>query len=200
MYLGRPQEMDTIDLQLTFSRDGWNWERLANRPVFIQRGVIGSWDGGMISGGRIFECGDELRVYYCGHSGSHNVLNRTSGMGLARLPKERIVARAAGDELGVLITKPFKLEGDRLEINANAARGLIKVEVTDPIGNPLDGFNVGECKEIRRNEFRIPVEWKGGGRSASGRGSGGKLGELKGQPVRLRFYLHQARLYTFTFS
>ena len=204
-YLGHPQEMYTIDLQLTFSRDGWNWERLANHPVFIQRGVIGSWDAGMISTGRFFEYGDEIRIYYYGYNGSHNVPNRTSGIGLARLPKERIVARAAGDELGTFITKPFRLEGGRLEINANAERGLIKAEVTDPIGNPLDGYNVRDCREIRRNDFRIPVEWNGSirgtaDRSATNRRSGGKLGDLKGKPVRLRFYLLRTRLYSFTIS
>ena len=187
-YLGDPSQADTIDVQLTFSRDGFRWERLANRPVFIPRGVIGSWDGGMIAGARMIEYGDEVRCYYSGHSGSHNVAQRTSGTGLATLPKDRFVARAAADELGVLITRPFRLEGDRLRINADASRGRIKVEVADPIGTPLPGLTVGDCRPIERDGLRLPVTWNGGK----------TLQAAAGQVVRLRFYLYDSKLYAFT--
>ena len=62
------QESETIDLQLTFSRDGTRWERLANRPVFLPRGLIGAFDGGMLSTASppLVEYGDELRIYYYG--------------------------------------------------------------------------------------------------------------------------------------
>ena len=187
-YLGHPEHADTIDLQLTFSRDGWRWERLANRPVFIPRGVIGSWDGGMIAGATIIEYGDEVRFYYSGHSGSHNVQVRSSGTGLATLPKDRFVARAASDELGVLITKPFRLEGESVQINADAAHGRIKVEVADPIGTPIPGLTVRDCRPIERDGLRLPVTWADG---ATPR-------DLIGKPVRLRFYLYDAKLYSFT--
>lgn len=187
-FLGRPQEADTIDLQLVFSRDGKRWERLANRPVFIQRGLIGAWDAGMIVGAYFIDHCEEIDIFYGGYSGAHSVRPRWKGIGLARLPMERLVARSAGDELGVLMTKPFKLEGNRLEINADASRGLIKIEVTDPLGTPLEGFHVTDCGEIRENNLRIPVAWKG------------DLKELAGRPVRLRFYMHRAKLYSFTFE
>ena len=187
-YLGDPSQADTMDVHLTFSRDGFRWERLANRPVFIPRGVIGSWDGGMIAGARMIEHGDEVRFYYSGHSGSHNAAQRTSGTGLATLPKDRFVARAASDELGVLITKPFRLEGDSLQINADAARGRIKVEVADPIGTPIPGLTVRDCRPIERDGLRLPVTWNGDK----------TLRDVAGQVVRLRFYLYQSKLYSFT--
>ena len=188
-YPGCPQEDETIDLHLTFSRDGWRWERLANRPVFLQRGYIGAFDGGMMgpSNPPFIEYGDELRIYYTGYGGAHNVGNRGLGLGVARLPKDRIVARVGGDELGVLLTKPFRLDGNAVTINANASRGLIRVELTDAIGQPIDGFGVKDCAEIRGNGFELPVTW---GES--------DLSRLAGQPVRLRFFMQQARLYTFT--
>ena len=187
-YLGDPSQADTMDVHLTFSRDGFRWERLANRPVFIPRGVIGSWDGGMIAGARMIEYGDEVRFYYSGHSGSHNAAQRTSGTGLATLPKDRFVARAASDELGVLITKPFRLEGDSLQINADAARGRIKVEVADPIGTPIPGLTVRDCRPIERDGLRLPVTWNGDK----------TLRDIAGQVVRLRFYLYESKLYSFT--
>ena len=191
-YPGCPQESETIDIHLTFSRDGWHWERLANRPVFIPRGYIGSFEGGMIcqSNPPLIEYGDEIRFYFQGRAGSHNAPSRDGGIGLARLPKERIVARTAGDEVGALLTKPFELTGKQLAVNANASKGLIKVEVTDPIGKPIEGFSGGEAEEIRGNESRHPVAWKGGR----------KLEEIAGQTIRLRFFMLQSKLYSFKFN
>ena len=135
----------------------------------------------------IIEYGDEIRIYYGGNSGSHNVTARSSALGVATLPRERIVARVAGDEIGALLTKPFLLEGDRLAINASAANGLVKVELTDSIGRPIEGFSITDAGEIRTNGFDVPVEWNGGRH----------LGDVTGQPVRLRFYMYRSRLYSF---
>ena len=93
----------------------------------------------------------------------------------------------AGDEVGALITKPFRLEGGYLQINANAAKGLIKVEVTDPFGNPIEGFSAEDAAEIRENGFRMPVRWT----------CGKRLSEIAGRVIRLRFYLYRSRLYSF---
>jgi hypothetical protein len=186
---GCPQESETIDIQLAFSRDGWTWERLANRPVFISRGYVGSFDGGMIgvSNPAFVEYRDEIRIYYSGNSGSHNVTNRAGALGVARLPRGRIVARVAGDETGALLTKPFRLDGDRLTVNANAASGLMKVELTDAIGKPIKGFSVDDAVEVRGDSFALPVEWTGERH----------LGELRGDAVRLRIYMYRTRLYSF---
>ncbi|MBM3802974.1 MAG: hypothetical protein FJW26_11795 [Acidimicrobiia bacterium] len=188
-YPGCPQEPETFEVQLMFSRDGKRWERLANRPVFLPRGYIGSFDGGMISGAHqpIIEYRDELRIYYTGNLSCHNVGGFTQRIGVARLPRERLVARTAGDELGLLLTKPFRLEGDRLTINADARRGLIKVEATNPEGQPLAGLAVKDAEEIRGNDFYLPVAWK----------AGSKLSDYRGQLVRLRFYMQDSRLYSF---
>ena len=77
------QESETQDLQLTFSRDGKRWERLANRPVFLPRGLIGAFDGGMLStSSPVFvEYGDELRIYFTGQKHSHLVPGGGGGCG-----------------------------------------------------------------------------------------------------------------------
>ena len=190
-YPGCPQEPETFDVQLVFSRDGKKWERLANRPVFLPRGYIGSFDGGMISGAHqpLIEYQDELRIYYTGNLSCHNVGGFTQRIGVARLPRERLVARTAGDEIGFLLTKPFRLAGDRLTINADARHGLIKVEATDPEGQPLPGLSVKDAAEIGGNGFALPVVWS----------SGRKLSEYRDRVIRLRFYLQESRLYSFCF-
>ena len=187
---GSPQESETTDLQLTFSRDGIHWERLANRPVFIERGLVGSFDGGVMASSvpPILARGDELWLYYNGGNHAHCVPGGRKGVGVAKLPKDRLVARTAGDELGVLITKPFVWRGDSLRVNADARRGLLKVEVADAMGDGIDGFTVHEAPEIRADGLRLEVAWRGG------KG----LGALEGRTVRLRFYLWRTRLYAFT--
>jgi hypothetical protein len=94
---------DTIDLQLTFSRGGRHWERLANRPTFIPRGYIGSYDGGMVFGSNnvVVEHGDHLLFNYIGAEACHTVnLDTTMSMNVARNLKGRLIARCAGDEIG----------------------------------------------------------------------------------------------------
>jgi len=192
---GSPDEPETFELHLAFSRDGIRWERLANRPVFIQRGYVGDFDGGLVHGAHqpIIPYGDELRIYYTGCSTCHNASppsgDSRHGIGVARLPKERLVARTAGDELGVLMTKSFLVEGDTLEVNADARRGLLKVEALAPDGERIEGFCCKDASEIRENGFSIPVTWK----------TGSKIGDLRGRMIRLRFYMREARLYSFRF-
>ena len=189
---GSLQEPETMDLHLAFSRDGKTWERLANRPTFLPRGLIGTFDGGNLLTGSppLIEYEDELRIYYTGHQYSHLLHGGINALGVAKLPKERLVARTAGDELGVLITKPFVMDGDHLEINADARRGLMKVEVADVMGDAIPGFQVEEAGDIREDGFRLPVKWK----------NGGNLQELRGRTVRLRFYMLHTRLYSFYLS
>ena len=183
------QESETIDLQLTFSRDGKRWERLANRPIFLPRGLIGAFDGGMLSTASppLVEYGDELRIYYTGTQHSHLVPGGTRGIGVARLPKERLVARTAGDEMGVLMTKPLVIDGDLLKINVDARCGLAKMEIADVMGNPIPEFTVHDAAAIKENGLRVPATWK----------NRNSIRELRGKTVRLRFYLLHARLYSF---
>ena len=147
----------------------------------------------MISGAHVplIPYGDELRIYYTGHVGCHNVSpaspSSRHAVGVARLPRGRLVARTAGDELGVLMTKPFVAEGRRLHVNADARRGLLKVEVVTAGGEKIPGYTCGECQGITANGFDLPVSW---GRMSD-------LQALTGKTVRLRFYLREARLYSF---
>ena len=190
---GTPDEPETFDLHLAFSRDGIRWERLANRPVFLERGYVGDFDGGMISGAHVplIPYGDELRIYYTGHVGCHNLSpaspSSKHAIGVARLPRGRLVARTAGDELGVLMTKPFVVEGRRLHVNADTRRGLLKAEVVTAGGEKIPGYTCSECHGITGNGFELPISWS----------RRSDLQELAGQTVRLRFYLREARLYSF---
>lgn len=66
----------------------------------------------------------------------------------------------------------------------------MRVELCDPTGQPLNGFAAGECTEIVGNELDRVVTWK----------NESKLAELAGKPIRIRFLLKDADLFSFQFE
>ena len=71
-------------------------------------------------------------------------------------------------------------------MNADAARGSLRVEALTQFGKPIAGFEREVCRPIEGNGVGQKVQWN----------SGRSLGELD-QPVRLRFILKYADLYSF---
>ena len=92
---------------------------------------------------------------------------------------------------GELLTKPLEFSGDRLSLNySTSAAGGLRVEIQNAAGQPLPGFELAECAEIIGDEIDRVVRWTGGS-DVSG---------LAGQPVRLRFVLKDADLYSLQFT
>jgi hypothetical protein len=92
---------------------------------------------------------------------------------------------------GGLLTKPLIFDGGNLTINAStSAAGSIQVEVQDMKGNPVEGYSLADCPEIFCDDIRHVVRWKR---------AGGDVRPLTGKPVRLRFALKDADLYSFQF-
>ncbi len=92
---------------------------------------------------------------------------------------------------GELVTKPFTFSGDRLELNfASSAAGGIQVELQDLSGRPLSGFSLEDCPAIFGDSIERVVTWK----------IGRDVSSLAGRPVRLRFLLHDAHLYSLKFQ
>jgi hypothetical protein len=91
---------------------------------------------------------------------------------------------------GELLTKPLTFTGKELVLNfATSAAGGIRVEIQDAAGNPLPGFALADAVETIGNEIDRVVRWK----------SGTDVSALAGKPVRLRFVMHDARLYALWF-
>ncbi len=92
---------------------------------------------------------------------------------------------------GEFTTKPLVFSGDRLVINySTSAAGSIRVEVQAPDGKPLDGFRLTDCPEIFGDSLERTVAWKGGA----------DVSKLAGRPVRLRFVMKDADLYSLRFQ
>ena len=91
---------------------------------------------------------------------------------------------------GELLTKPLKFSGRELVINfATSAAGSVKVELQDADGKALPGFSLADAREQIGDDLERVVRWD----------SGADLSRLAGQPVRLRFVMKDADLYSLRF-
>ena len=92
---------------------------------------------------------------------------------------------------GEMVTKPLTFAGDRLVLNfATSAAGAIRVEMQDADGHPLEGFALSDCDEVFGDEIERTVTWRGGESDVS---------SFAGQPIRLRFAMSDADLFSLRF-
>lgn len=93
---------------------------------------------------------------------------------------------------GQLLTRPFIFRGGSLSVNAEtSAFGSFQVEIQDGAGRALPGFSLDDCEPIFGDTPDFTVRWKSP--------AGGDLRPLAGRPVRLRFRLCDADIYSFRF-
>jgi hypothetical protein len=92
---------------------------------------------------------------------------------------------------GELVTKLFTFSGNKLEINfATSAAGGIRVEIQDENGKPINGYALKDCSEMIGDQISRTVSWS----------VGSELGGLAKKPMRLRFSMKDADLYSFKFN
>ena len=88
---------------------------------------------------------------------------------------------------GQFTTKPLAFDGRALAINySTSAVGSIAVEIQDAEGNPIEGNRLQQCAEIYGDHIERVVQWEGGS----------DVSAMAGRPVRLRFAVKDADLYS----
>jgi len=208
--------MDKTDQQLVFSRNGRTWLRVAangaipwhemddNRDwkkttkdaVFIPYGRHKKdWDWGAVGACHqpLLIVDDQIWIYYRGYTGRHwakyhgDKFPKTRGIGLARLRLDGFVSVNAGAE-GTMTTRTLLFIGDTLEVNANAEGGSIVVEALDAAGNVIKGFSKDDSIAITSDSVRHVLKWT----------DKDDCRLIQGRPIRLRFHLKKAKLYSFT--
>ena len=110
---------------------------------------------------------------------------------MAKLRLDGFASMEADEEEGFLVTKPFACENAHLLINAYARGGEITVAVLDEagqhVGDYYSGFRKIDCSSFDSDSLRHKVTWR----------HFTSLESLKGQIIRLKFYLRNARIYSF---
>lgn len=92
---------------------------------------------------------------------------------------------------GEFTSKAITFEGKNLEVNfSSSAAGSMRVELQNADGEPQEGFSLDDCHEMIGDELDRVVKWRGAD----------AVSRLAGKPLRLRFVMHDADLYSFRFS
>ncbi len=92
---------------------------------------------------------------------------------------------------GELITPPLIFKGKSLSMNfATSAFGSLRVEIQDADGKPIPGFTLADSIELYGDTVARNALWK----------DNPDLGALAGKPVRHRFVMKDADLYSIKFE
>jgi hypothetical protein len=92
---------------------------------------------------------------------------------------------------GHAVTRPLVFSGRELSLNfSTSAAGGVKVGFEDAAGKAISGFSVEDCVTQIGNELDRKVTWK----------SGTDVSSLAGKPVRLRFSMKDADIFSFEFT
>lgn len=204
-------ENQTVDTQLTYSVDTLVWQRAGNREVFLPVGPVGSWDSCMVYPVQPLIVGDEIWIYYAGYNFRHHQwreagelrggLRVAASIGLAKLRLDGFVSLDAGEEEGYVVTRPFGTppefyvaytirakDARKLTINSEA-KGELRVELLDANAGdqPIPRFSRQECDPFTGDSTDHTVTWNGSQ----------DLSPLTGKSYKLKFYLRNAKLYSF---
>lgn len=140
----RPDDV-FLDVQLAVSHDSVHFERIGDRTPFIPCGQVGEWDrfNNSLANNPPIEVGDELRFYYGGRTYRHSPYSGDDGgvsgggIGFASVQRDRFVSLGASFDGGSLLTKPLRIQGRTLHLNAKSRFGEIVVEVLDTNGSVI---------------------------------------------------------------
>ncbi|HOW18463.1 MAG TPA: LamG domain-containing protein, partial [Phycisphaerae bacterium] len=178
-----------IFVELVSSHDGVHWLRQeGDRPPILPLGPDGAWDDGMVftTTHPLVE-GNTLRLYYGGFDGTHAQEGLWhAGIGMATLRKDGFASLDAGAAGGAVTTKRLVGASGPLHVNYAAIGGSLRVEVLDAGGAVVPGYGEADCVVLQGDEVDGVVTWA----------SRTEL-PATGEPIRLRFVLQNASVYSF---
>jgi hypothetical protein len=179
---------DCTDILLCSTRGGTEMRRLF-LEAYVRPGLdLRNWTSraNYAARGIVATAADELSLYVS-HNGGYPSLH----LRRYRVRPDGFVSVSAGYSGGEMVTRPFVFSGSRLQVNyATSAAGEVKVEIQALDGQPLAGFALDDCPAIIGDRLEGTVRWKGKE----------DVRRLSGKPIRLRFVLRDADVYSFRFA
>jgi len=156
-----------------FIRPGLDRRNWTSRANYAARGIVQTDP-------------QELSIYVL-HNGGYP----TSHIRRYALRLDGFVSVRAPYAGGEMVTRPLTFEGRHLTINyATSAAGAVRVEIQTPDGEPVKGHALADCPEIIGDQIDRTVTWK----------QNADVSHLAGRPVRLRFVMSDADLYSLRFA
>ena len=91
---------------------------------------------------------------------------------------------------GEMVSRLLTFSGSELVLNySTSAAGSVRVEIQGPSGEAIPGYALEDAQEIVGDEIKRLVAWE----------AGSDVSALAGKPVRLRFVMKDADLYSLRF-
>lgn len=189
------------ELKVSFSRDGFYWDR-PDRDAFIAaERKDGFWDRGYVQsvGGVCAIVGDQLWFYYIGFQGNpklnssssdNNGMHYNGSTGMAVMRRDGFRSLSAGKMGGYVITRPLEYSGKYLFVNVDCPKGVLRAELLDEKENVIPGFSAQECRPLSVNSTITQIKWK----------NNKDIPTQNNTPIRIKFHLTNGELYSFWVS
>lgn len=182
------QRKDSSDACFMTTRPGRTWYDRTFMEAFVRPGVGPShWSGrcNYPADGVVQTGPEEMSFYVDEHYAQPgNQLRRYS------LRLDGFSSCHAPHNGGELLTKPVVFSGRELELNyETSAAGSLRVEICDAEARPIAGYALADAVDVFGNRIAGRARWSGGT----------DVSRLAGTPVRLRFVLRDADLYSICF-
>jgi len=175
-----PKDRNVTDVLFMTTRAGSTQYDRTFTEAFIRPGLDKTrWTNraNYVAQGIHFLTPEEISIYH--RSGDRYVL-RTDGF----------ISVHAGAQEGELLTKPLIFRGAQLLLNfSTSAAGGVRVEIQDDGGQPIPGFALADAETLYGDSIERAFVWKGDP----------DLSKIAGRPVRLRFVLQEADVFSFRF-
>ncbi len=169
------------------SRDGYTWTRYAEPFVACDIETSKNWMYGdcYLAYGMVEASKD---TYYMYAKDNSMAFGKEKHLGLYEIRKDGFACIMADSEKKEVVTKPFIFEGSDLHLNfSTSAFGHIYVDLLDEEGNAIDGktsFEIFGNSTDRRISFE----------------DGSSFKDYAGKPIRLRFRMRMAKLFSMWFD
>ena len=214
----------TNEIRITISRDGGKtWDRTISRQAWIPHGTEQrSYDRLVIGCLPPITVGDE-DWFYCNVIDGDHLSVRNNALqdpyyhdcptkhqtALYIQKRNRYVSLTTANRKEVLLTKPFVVEGQSLQLNVDASRGSIRVAVisAEPVSildgstttkaphilfeeNIIKGFSFDDCEPVYSDSIEQTVRFK----------NNADISCLYGRKICVAFEIFDADLYGFCFA
>ena len=129
---------------------------------------------------------DEFSLY----AGENYWTGTSSELRRYSIRRDGFVSAHASMSGGELVTKPITFKGKHLALNlSTSAAGSVRVELQDAAGKAVSGFALDDCEETFGDSLSRTIYWKGGS----------DVSTLASKPVRVRFVLKDADVFSLRF-
>ena len=175
-----------VDCQLTYSKNGWHFQRTLREPLFSNEDLSQFGGGCIYPSSMIMDDKKCIRVYSGASKPEHGILKKGSGaLLLHRLRLDGFIYLETGGGPGLLGTRPLLWRKGEVQLNIEAPWGEGRVQVTDPDGRILEGYRFKDCVPFTGDELFWEPQWRGGR----------CLDSLAGKLIRLEVQMYNARIY-----